>query len=88
MTREDIAVLRAICQSDYKAYLPQGSSITALREFDVLVAALYSMKKAGWIELEVEKAGKLIRGYPRRYKAAAARSTPHGREALRLLGEL
>jgi hypothetical protein len=44
------------------------------------------MKKAGWIELEVEKSNKLIRGYLRRYKTAAARCTPNGREALRLLG--
>ena len=29
MTREGIAVLRAICQLDYKAYLPQGSSVAA-----------------------------------------------------------
>jgi hypothetical protein len=26
MTWEEIAILRAICQSEYKAYLPQGSS--------------------------------------------------------------
>jgi hypothetical protein len=67
-------------------YIPQGSSITALREFDSLVAALYRMKEAGWIELEVEKAGKPVKGYKQKYRAAAARCTRHGREALRLLG--
>jgi hypothetical protein len=29
------------------AYVPEGSSTMALREFDALVAALYEMKKAG-----------------------------------------
>jgi hypothetical protein len=69
------------------AYIPEGSSTTALREFDALVAALYGMKKAGWIELEVEKAGKPVKGYKQKYRAAAARCTKHGREALRMLGE-
>jgi hypothetical protein len=55
------------------AYIPQGSSTTALREFDALVAALCGMKKAGWIELEVEKAGKPVKGYKQKYRAAAAR---------------
>jgi hypothetical protein len=44
------------------------------------------MKKAGWIELEVEKSNKLMWGYLHRYKTAAARCTPNGREALRLMG--
>jgi hypothetical protein len=87
MTREEIAMLRAICQSDYKAYLPQGSSVPAFREFDALVATLAEMKKASWIELEVEKGGKAVKGYKQKYRAAAARCTKHGREALRMLGE-
>jgi hypothetical protein len=87
MTREEIVILRTICQSDYKAYLPHGSSIAAFREFDALVATLAEMKKAGWIELEVEKGGKAVQGYRQKYRAAAARCTRHGREAVRLLGE-
>jgi hypothetical protein len=87
MTREEIAILRAICQSDYKAYLPQGTSVAAFREFDALVATLAEMKKAGWIELEVEKGGKAVKGYKQKHRAAAARCTKHGREALRMLGE-
>jgi hypothetical protein len=51
------------------------------------VATLAEMKKAGWIELEVEKSGKAVKGYKQKYRAAAARCTKHGREALRLLGE-
>ena len=86
MTEQEILLLRAICQTDHKVYAPQSSSLADLRGFDELVASLQEMKKAGWIELEVEKSRKLIRGYLRIYKAAAARCTPHGREALRLLG--
>jgi len=70
------------------AYIPQGSSTTALREFDALVLALYRMKKLGWIKLEVEKGGKAVKGYKQKYRAAAARCRRNGREALRTLGEL
>jgi hypothetical protein len=88
VTEQELTLLRAVCRSDHMAYIPQGSSTTALRDFDALVAALYGMKKLGWIELEVEKAGKPVKGYKQRYRAAAARCTRHGREALRLLGEV
>ena len=88
MTEQEITILQALCQADHQLYKPQSSSLAALRGFDELVASLQEMKKAGWIELEVEKSGKLIRGYLRRYKAAAARCTPDGRETLRLLGAL
>jgi hypothetical protein len=87
VTREEITILQAICQSDYKAYLPQGSSVAAFREFDALVATLAEMKKAGWIELEVERAGKAVKGYKQKYRAAAAHCTRRGREAPRRLGE-
>ena len=87
VTEQEIQLLQAICQADHKVYAPQSSSVANLCGFDDLVASLQKMKKAGWIELEVEKSGKLIRGYLRRYKAAAAHCTPHGREALRMLGE-
>jgi hypothetical protein len=86
VTEQEILLLRSICQADHKVYAPQSSSLANLRGFDELVASLQEMKKAGWIELEVEKSGKLMRGYLRRYKAAAARCTKHGREALALLG--
>jgi hypothetical protein len=86
VTEQEITLLRAVCRSDHMAYIPEGSSITALREFDLLVAVLYRMKKAGWIELVVETAGKPVKGYKQKYRAVAARCTRHGREALRLLG--
>lgn len=88
MTEQEITILRALCQADHQVYSPQSSSLAALRGFDELVASLQQMKKAGWVELQVEKSGKLIRGYLRRYKAAAARCTEQGREAVRMLGEL
>ena len=51
MTECETRLLRALCRSDHMAYIPEGSSTTALREFDDLVLALYGMKKIGWIEL-------------------------------------
>ena len=69
------------------ACIPQGSSTTALREFDDLVLTLYGMKMMGWIELVVEKGGKALKGYKQKYRAAAARCTRHGREAVKLLWE-
>ena len=69
------------------AYLPEGSSIPDLRAFDALVAMLRQWKKAGWIQLEVVRSGRTVKGYRRKYKAAAARCTRQGKEALRVLGE-
>jgi hypothetical protein len=69
------------------AYLPQRSSVSALQEFDALVALLRQWKKAGWIQLEVVRSRRNVQGYRREYTAAAARCTRHGKEALRTLGE-
>jgi hypothetical protein len=87
VTNEEIGLLRTICREDLKTYLPASAQLDALQAFDALVASLQKMRRAGWIELEVQKSGKLIRSYLRRYKAAAARCTRHGREALSPLGE-
>ncbi len=87
MTDEEITLLRALCGSDHKAYLPQGTSVEALREFDQLVATLRQWKKAGWIQLEVVRASRMVKGYRRKYRAAAARCTEQGRAALRMLGD-
>ena len=84
---QEITLLRLLCRSDLMAYLPQGSSTTALREFDALVASPRQMKNAAWIELQVEKSGKRIGGYWQKYTAAVARCTRHGRQALRTLRE-
>ena len=87
LTEQGLTLLREFCRPDHLGYIPQGSSTTALREFDDLVLALYGMQRMGWIELEVEKGGKPVKGYKQKYRAAAARCTRQGREALRLLGE-
>ena len=87
LTEQEITLLRALCRADHMAYLPQGSSITALREFDALVALLRQWKRAGWIQLEVVRSDRTVKGYRMKYKAAAARCTQHGKEALRTLGE-
>lgn len=86
MTEQEINLLRALCRADNMGYLPQGSSTTALREFDALVARLRQWKKAGWIQLEVVRSDRMVQGYRRKYRAAAARCTTQGREALRVLG--
>jgi hypothetical protein len=67
------------------AYLPEGFSIPDLRAFDALVTILGQWKKAGWIQLEVVRSGRTVKGYRRKYTAAAARCTPQGKMALRLL---
>ena len=86
MTEQEIRLLRALCRGDQIAYLPQGFSVSALQEFDALVAQLRQWKKAGWIQLEVVRSGRKVKGYRRRYTAAAARCTRHGKEVLRMLG--
>jgi hypothetical protein len=40
VTEQEIRLLRALCRGDQMAYLPQGSSVSALQEFDALVAQL------------------------------------------------
>ncbi len=87
MTEQEIKLLRALCHSDHMAYLPEGSSIHDLRAFDALVTMLRQLKKPGWIQLEVVQSGRTVKGYRRKYKAAAARCTHRGKEALRLLGQ-
>jgi hypothetical protein len=87
VTDQEIRLLRALCRTDEMAYLPQGSSVSALQEFDALVTLLRQWKKAGWIQLEIVRSGRKVNGYRRRYTAAAARCTRYGREALRRLGE-
>jgi hypothetical protein len=51
VTEREIRLLRALCRTDQMAYLPQGTSVAALQEFDALVALLQQWKKAGWIQL-------------------------------------
>ena len=87
MTEQEIRLLRALCCAEQKAYLPQGPSVAELREFDALVILLRQWKKAGWIQLEVVRSGRKVQGYRRRYTAAAARCTPRGKEAFRMLAE-
>jgi hypothetical protein len=72
VTDREIRLLRALCRPDQTAYLPQESSVAALQEFDALVALLQQWKKAGWIQLEVVRSGRKVKGYRRRYTTAAA----------------
>jgi hypothetical protein len=37
VTAQEIRLLGALCRSDHMGYIPQGSSTTALREFNDLV---------------------------------------------------
>jgi hypothetical protein len=87
VTDEEVYFLRALCRTDQQSLLPQGTSVEQLRQFDELVESLKRMQKAGWIELEVAEGGtRKVKGYRRRYRAAAARCTEEGKRALDLLG--
>jgi hypothetical protein len=68
-------------------FLPAGQSAAEAQVFDDLVEWLQRLQRLKWIELEVgEKAGRVGK-YQRKYIAAAARCTKHGRQVLALLGE-
>ena len=45
MTEQEIRLLRALCRGDQMAYLPQGFSVSALQEFDALMAQLRSGRR-------------------------------------------
>jgi hypothetical protein len=69
---------------DVVTFMPEGNTAAARAKYDATIESLGEMQKAGWIELEVNAAK---RGRPEARRAAAARCTEAGREALRLLGE-
>ncbi len=76
-------ILKVLRGTDFQAFFPTGRSITAAETFDALVESLLRMQRSRWIELEVEPSKAMVGFYQRKYKAAVARSTDTGREALK-----
>jgi hypothetical protein len=84
MTEAQIALLRSLTEVDVVTFIPEGTSRPAVARYEATLASLKEMQKAGWVELEIADEKKRRRGQTRR--AASARCTAAGREALRLLG--
>jgi hypothetical protein len=88
MTPQELEILKVISRSkNVESFLPAGPSATQAKAFDALVEVLQGMQRLRWIDLEVAANADKIGKYPRKYIAAVARCTEHGRDALRLLGE-
>jgi hypothetical protein len=87
MTPQELEILKAISCAEVQTFLPSGPSAAEAQLFDALIEWLQRLRRLGWIELEVaEKAGRVGK-YQRKYMAAAARCTDHGRQVLSMLGE-
>ena len=82
-----VTLLKLLCQGDVVAFMPEDNTAAAGAKYDATIESLREMKKAGWIELEVNKPTGRQGGREGVKRAAAARCTEAGREALRLLGE-
>jgi hypothetical protein len=88
VTKTEVTLLRSLAQAEVVTFMPGANTAGALARFETTVASLRDLQKAGWAELEVAEDKKRKRGHPQRKRAAAARCTEAGREALWLLGEL
>jgi hypothetical protein len=87
MTPKQLEILKAISRRDVETFLPAGGSAAEAQAFDELVDWLQGLRRLGWIELEVAEQAAHVGKYRRRYIAAVARCTDHGRQVVRLLGE-
>jgi hypothetical protein len=83
VTPEEVEILKVLHGTDFQAFFPTGRSIAAAETFDALVESLLRMQRSRWIELEVEVSKAMVGFYQRKYKAAIARCTDTGREALK-----
>ena len=86
MRPEELEILKGLRGTAFQSFFPTGRSIAQAEAFDALVESLEGMRQSGWIELEVSPSGVQVGNYRRKYRAAVARCTDAGREALRLLG--
>ncbi len=82
MTDVEITLLRSLPTDDAMVVQVDGKAIADPRALERVIEILQRFQQSGWVEL-VTSPGR-GRG---RYKAAAARLTPQGEAALRLLGE-
>ena len=88
MTPAEITILRSLAEADVVTFMPEDNTAAARARYEATIESLREMRKAGWIELEVNEELKPVGGRHRQTnRAAAARCTEVGREALRLLGE-
>jgi hypothetical protein len=87
VTPAEVALLKSLCQGDVVSFMPEGNTAAARAKYEATIESLREMKKAGWIELEVNKPTGRRGGRSGVKGAAAARCTEAGRNALRLLGE-
>jgi hypothetical protein len=86
MTREEIGLLRALCEVEVLTFAPEDATVAALERFENTVSMLRRMERSGWVQLELSGRGSTSRSrYRRKPHIAAARCTEQGREALRLL---
>jgi hypothetical protein len=83
VTFEEMEILKTLHGTAFQAFFPKGRSIAAAETFDALVESLLHMQRSGWIELQVEPSKAVVGYYQRKYKAAVARCTDVGREALK-----
>jgi hypothetical protein len=81
------AQLISCADQQVQTFLPAGQSAAQAKAFDELVGRLQRMQRLRCIELEVAEKPVQLGKYRRKYIAAIARCTHHGRHALRLLGE-
>jgi len=87
MTPEELELLKSISAKNVETFLPAGRSAGQAQAFDELVERLESMERLGWIEMKAAAQPGRIGKYERRYVAAVARCTEHGRQVLQMLGE-
>jgi hypothetical protein len=88
MTPAELTLLKSLARADVVTFMREDNTAAARARYEATIESLREMQKAGWIELEVNEEPRRAGGRHRQTKrAAAARCTEAGREALRLLGE-
>jgi hypothetical protein len=87
VTAAEITLLRSFAEADVMTFMADDNTAAARARYEATIESLREMRKAGWIELEVNEVTRRQRGRSGVKPAAAARCTEAGREALRLLGE-
>jgi hypothetical protein len=87
MTPRELEILKALSCTEVETFFPAGGSAAEARSFDELVDWLQGLRRLGWIELEVAEQAAHVGKYRRKYIAAVARCTDHGRQVVQMLGE-
>jgi hypothetical protein len=53
VTPAEIALLRSLCAADVVTFMPDDKTAAAGARYDATIESLREMRKAGWVELEV-----------------------------------